>query len=127
MAEYGGWTGQVLRVDLSKGKISSENTIEKYKDFLGGTGLGYKVLWDEVPAPSHEVSSFLVWVAEKKSREFRGYIQQIRKQLPATEGVQEDVEIARAQRQAILSMETVRFGPGPTGREHDEVLYGSLR
>ncbi|MFC1871669.1 aldehyde ferredoxin oxidoreductase [Chloroflexota bacterium] len=49
MAEYGGWTGKVLRVDLTTGKISSEDTIAKYKDFLGGTGLGYKVLWDEVP------------------------------------------------------------------------------
>ena len=46
---YGGWTGKTLRVDLSTGVISSEDTIAKYKDFLGGSGLGYKVLWDEVP------------------------------------------------------------------------------
>ena len=46
---YGGWTGKTLRVNLSTGVISSEDTIAKYKDFLGGTGLGYKVLWDEVP------------------------------------------------------------------------------
>ena len=49
MATYGGWTGKVLRIDLTTGKISSEDTIAKYKDFLGGTGLAYKVLWDEVP------------------------------------------------------------------------------
>lgn len=49
MADYGGWTGKVLRIDLTTGKISSEDTIAKYKDFLGGTGLAYKVLWDEVP------------------------------------------------------------------------------
>ena len=49
MAKYGGWAGKVLRVDLSTGRISSEDTVAKYKDFLGGTGLGYKVLWDEVP------------------------------------------------------------------------------
>ena len=49
MATYGGWAGKVLRVDLSTGKISSEDTIAKYKNFLGGAGLGYKVLWDEVP------------------------------------------------------------------------------
>ena len=47
--EYKGWTGKILRVDLTTGEISSEDTM-KYKDFLGGTGLGYKVLWDEVPA-----------------------------------------------------------------------------
>ncbi|MFC1957321.1 aldehyde ferredoxin oxidoreductase N-terminal domain-containing protein [Chloroflexota bacterium] len=49
MAEYGGWTGKVLRVDLTTGKISSEDTIAKYKDVLGGQGLAWKVLWDEVP------------------------------------------------------------------------------
>jgi aldehyde:ferredoxin oxidoreductase len=50
MAKYGGWAGKTLRVDLSTGKISIEDTIEKYKDYLGGTGIGYKVIWDEVPA-----------------------------------------------------------------------------
>ncbi|MGE5509578.1 MAG: aldehyde ferredoxin oxidoreductase [Chitinophagales bacterium] len=50
MATYGGWTGKTLRVDLTTGKITVEDTIAKYKDFLGGTGVGYKVLWDEVPA-----------------------------------------------------------------------------
>jgi aldehyde:ferredoxin oxidoreductase len=49
MSQYGGWSGKILRVDLSTGRISHEDTIEKYKDFLGGTGIGYKVLWDEVP------------------------------------------------------------------------------
>lgn len=49
MADYGGWQGKVLRVDLSTGKISSEDTIAKYKDFVGGKSLAYKVLWDEVP------------------------------------------------------------------------------
>jgi aldehyde:ferredoxin oxidoreductase len=47
MAPLGGYRGKILRVDLSTGKISSEDTA-KYKDFLGGTGLGYKILWDEV-------------------------------------------------------------------------------
>ncbi len=50
MIAYGGWTGKTLRVDLSSGAIHVEDTISKYKDFLGGTGVGYKVLWDEVPA-----------------------------------------------------------------------------
>jgi aldehyde:ferredoxin oxidoreductase len=49
MAKPGGWAGKVLRVDLSTGRISTEDTIEKYKDFLGGTGIGYRVIWDEVP------------------------------------------------------------------------------
>jgi aldehyde:ferredoxin oxidoreductase len=46
--QYGGWTGKILRVDLTTGVISTEDTM-KYKDYLGGTGFGYKVLWDEVP------------------------------------------------------------------------------
>jgi aldehyde:ferredoxin oxidoreductase len=50
MAAHGGWAGKVLRVDLSTGRVSREDTIERYKDYLGGTGIGYKVMWDEVPA-----------------------------------------------------------------------------
>ncbi len=48
MARYGGWTGTTLRVDLSKRSITKEDTM-KYKDYIGGLGLGLKVLWDEVP------------------------------------------------------------------------------
>lgn len=50
MAQYGGWAGKVLRVDLATGRITTEETVEKYGDYIGGTGIGYKVLWDEVPA-----------------------------------------------------------------------------
>lgn len=49
MAQYGGWTGKTLRVNLTTGAITTEDTIAKYKAYLGGAGLGYKVLWDEVP------------------------------------------------------------------------------
>ena len=50
MATYGGWVGKVLHVDLSTGRIRTDDTIERYKDYLGGTGIGYKVMWDEAPA-----------------------------------------------------------------------------
>lgn len=53
MAKFGGWTGKVLRVNLTTGKISSEDTFKKYMDYLGGEGLGFKVLWDEVPPGTH--------------------------------------------------------------------------
>lgn len=49
MESYG-WSGKTLRVDLSTGRIWTENTLEKYRDYLGATGIGYKVMWDEVPA-----------------------------------------------------------------------------
>ena len=50
MTTPGGWAGKVLRVDLSTGRITTEETADKYRDVVGGTGIGYKVLWDEVPA-----------------------------------------------------------------------------
>ena len=49
-ARSGGFAGKVLRVDLSTGKISTQDTVERYEAVLGGAGLGYRVLWDEVPA-----------------------------------------------------------------------------
>lgn len=49
MAEYGGWTGKVLRVNLTTGIIWSE-PIDKYIPYIGGMGIGNKVIWDEVPA-----------------------------------------------------------------------------
>lgn len=53
MVKWGGWAGKVLRIDLSAGRIRTEETIEQYKEYLGGTGIGYKVLWDEVPPNTH--------------------------------------------------------------------------
>lgn len=50
MSAFGGWCGKTLRVNLSTGKTSVEDTVERFKDVLGGTGIGYRVLWDEVPA-----------------------------------------------------------------------------
>jgi aldehyde:ferredoxin oxidoreductase len=47
-----GYTGKILRIDLSSGKSWTDDTA-KYKDFIGGEGIGYKVLWDEVPAGTH--------------------------------------------------------------------------
>jgi aldehyde:ferredoxin oxidoreductase len=47
-----GWTGKILRVNLSSGSITTEDTL-KYKEFIGGMGIGYKVMWDEVPEGTH--------------------------------------------------------------------------
>lgn len=46
--ELFGWTGQILRVDLSSGKISKESSEELVKKFIGGIGLGAKIMWDEI-------------------------------------------------------------------------------
>lgn len=58
----GGWAGKIIRVNLTNGKISSEDT-SKYQDFIGGMGIGYKVLFDEVPAgtkPYDEANKIVV-------------------------------------------------------------------
>jgi aldehyde:ferredoxin oxidoreductase len=45
----GGYTGKQLRVDLSKGLLSKENLdTNSLRHFIGGTGLGMKLLYDEV-------------------------------------------------------------------------------
>ena len=47
-----GWAGSVLRINLTTGSITTEDTLPKYKPYIGGMGLGYKVIWDEVPLDS---------------------------------------------------------------------------
>jgi aldehyde:ferredoxin oxidoreductase len=50
-----GWTGKILRVDLTERKWNVEST-SKYADrFIGGIGIGLKILWDEV---GPEIDSF---------------------------------------------------------------------
>jgi len=41
--------GNILRIDLSKGKITKEPTAAYSGDFLGGRGINIKLLYDEVP------------------------------------------------------------------------------
>ncbi|GAB1149296.1 aldehyde ferredoxin oxidoreductase [Shewanella algae] len=43
--KLGGWAGKVLRVNLTTGNITTEST-NKYHDYIGGMGIGYKILWD---------------------------------------------------------------------------------
>jgi aldehyde:ferredoxin oxidoreductase len=45
--EYG-WTGKLLRVDLTRREWSIEKTDDLAKRFIGGIGFGYKILWDEI-------------------------------------------------------------------------------
>ena len=47
----GGYAGNILRVDLTSGRIWREPwTPEEMRFSLGGAGLGAKILWEEVPA-----------------------------------------------------------------------------
>ena len=49
MKSIPGYAGRILRVDLATGKlVSVDFPKELAYDFLGGSGLGTKILWDEV-------------------------------------------------------------------------------
>ncbi len=50
----GGYAGKLLRVDLSNERIWTEPwTSEMYRTYLGGVGIGAKILWEEVPPEVH--------------------------------------------------------------------------
>ena len=42
-----GWTGRILRVNLTDGTTTIDTT-EPYKDYIGGMGLANKIMYDEV-------------------------------------------------------------------------------
>ncbi len=49
MSLYGhGWTGKILRVDLTERKWNIESTSRYADRFIGGIGIGLKIFWDEV-------------------------------------------------------------------------------
>ncbi len=49
--KYGGYIGQLLRVNLGNGAISKEPLKEEWaRDFVGGVGLSARILYEELPA-----------------------------------------------------------------------------
>lgn len=49
MRKWTGWTGTVLRVDLSTGRVTKEPLHERWaRDYVGGRGLGARYLYDEM-------------------------------------------------------------------------------
>jgi aldehyde:ferredoxin oxidoreductase len=53
---YGGYVGKILRVDLSTGRVKQISTWDYVPDFLGGIGLGYRLLWNEINENTSEWS-----------------------------------------------------------------------
>ncbi|MEM2935922.1 MAG: aldehyde ferredoxin oxidoreductase N-terminal domain-containing protein [Candidatus Bathyarchaeia archaeon] len=49
MAELCGWVGKILRVDLTDGRVSQEDTMKYAERFIGGRGINAKIAWDEIP------------------------------------------------------------------------------
>ncbi|MDO8671366.1 MAG: aldehyde ferredoxin oxidoreductase N-terminal domain-containing protein, partial [Dehalococcoidia bacterium] len=44
-----GWTGRILRVDLTTGKIEETPTSDYVPKFIGGRGVAAMIYWEEVP------------------------------------------------------------------------------
>ncbi|MFC2059223.1 aldehyde ferredoxin oxidoreductase family protein [Chloroflexota bacterium] len=55
MAKQYGYTGKILRVDLSSGQITHISTMDYANTFVGGKGIAEKIYWDEV---SPDVGAF---------------------------------------------------------------------
>ena len=52
-----GYTGRLLRVDLTEGEVSTEKIApELLRKFLGGVGYGAKLYYDEIPAGADSLS-----------------------------------------------------------------------
>ena len=48
MSDLYGWTGKVLKVDLSRGNVSTMDTAQYVPHFIGGLGVAAKMAWDEL-------------------------------------------------------------------------------
>jgi aldehyde:ferredoxin oxidoreductase len=42
-----GWTGKILKINLTDKKVSCLDTREYSGHFIGGLGIGEKIYWDE--------------------------------------------------------------------------------
>jgi aldehyde:ferredoxin oxidoreductase len=55
MSSTFGWTGRILRIDLTGQKITEQPTAEYSRRFIGGLGIGEKIYWEET---SPDTSAF---------------------------------------------------------------------
>jgi len=66
-----GYMGKILRVDLSSGKISTEELDpQMVNEYIGGSGFATKILYDEVP-PGHADDRFQFRVLGSGTQEDR--------------------------------------------------------
>jgi len=49
MSDLCGWTGKMLKVDLSRGKTQTVDIGDLVKKFIGGKGLNHRLAWDLIP------------------------------------------------------------------------------
>ena len=60
-----GWTGNILRIDLSNGKVSTAPSEPYISSFIGGRGISVKMLYDEV---TNYVTNYYQKAVEKENR-----------------------------------------------------------
>lgn len=48
-AEYGGYAGKLLRVDLTRREVTFQDTWDYLPDWYGGRALAARIAWDEIP------------------------------------------------------------------------------
>ena len=46
-----GWANRILRVNLSEGTVSVQETVPYVPDYIGGRGVAAAIVWDEYPEP----------------------------------------------------------------------------
>ena len=46
--EVHGWTGKILRVDLSRRRVDFEDTLNYAHDYIGGRGIATRIAWNEL-------------------------------------------------------------------------------
>jgi len=48
MSDIYGWTGKILRINLSSGDTSTIDTMKYVPDFIGGVGVASRIAWEEL-------------------------------------------------------------------------------
>ncbi|MBN1583528.1 MAG: aldehyde ferredoxin oxidoreductase, partial [Anaerolineae bacterium] len=48
MSDVYGWTGKILRVDLSSGEVTTIETMKYAPEFIGGVGIAARIAWEEL-------------------------------------------------------------------------------
>ena len=46
MTQVFGWTGNILRVDLSSGEITKVDTMQYVPQYIGGLGVAARIAWE---------------------------------------------------------------------------------
>ncbi|MFH1927056.1 MAG: aldehyde ferredoxin oxidoreductase N-terminal domain-containing protein [Chloroflexota bacterium] len=48
-SDMGGWAGEILRVDLTTGKLWTQPSLEYGRLYIGARGIAARIAWDEIP------------------------------------------------------------------------------